>query len=142
MAASRPEREPAGPSISGAEFEVIKLLWDRGALAARDVYAALPEGHGWAYKTVKTLLTRLVAKGAVSYEQIGNSYLYSAAVTREQVTRRELKGFVDRVLGGSLLPILNFIEGSRSLSDEEVRQLEQLLKKQRNPVKAARKNKP
>ena len=59
------------PSISPAEWEVMKVLWEKGELAARDIYAALPEGHGWAYKTVKTLIARLVAKGAVDYEQIG-----------------------------------------------------------------------
>lgn len=124
-------REKSDPAISAAELEVIKTLWDRGAMAARDVFAALPAGHGWAIKTVKTLLARLVAKGAVTYEQVGNSYLYKAAVTREQVTRRELKGFVDHVLDGQLMPILNFIEGSRELSNEEIAQMERILKNRR-----------
>ncbi|MCE5231122.1 BlaI/MecI/CopY family transcriptional regulator [bacterium] len=119
------------PAISSAELEVIKTLWDRGPMAARDVFAALPEGHGWAIKTVKTLLSRLVAKGAVTYEQVGNSYLYQPAVTREQVTRRELKGFVEHVLDGRLMPILHFIEGSADLSDAEIAQLEKILEKQR-----------
>lgn len=124
-------REKSDPAISAAELEVIKTLWDRGAMAARDVFAALPDGHGWAVKTVKTLLARLVAKGAVTYEQVGNSYLYRAAVSREQVTRRELKGFVDHVLDGSLMPILHFIEGKPYLSAEEIEQLEKILQKGR-----------
>ncbi len=123
------------PAISNAEWEVIKTLWEHGSLAARDVYAALPEGHGWATKTVKTLLSRLVAKGAIGYEQIGNSYLYRAIYSREQLTRREVKGFVDRVLDGSLLPVLaHFIE-ERNLSEEELRRLRHLLEK--NPPKGA-----
>jgi BlaI family penicillinase repressor len=134
MPLHRREPDSAIPSISDAELEVIKMLWDCGPLAARDVFASLPAGHGWAYKTVKTLLARLVAKGAVSYEQIGNSYLYRAAVSRKQVTRRELKGFVERVLGGSLLPILHFIGGARELSAEELAQLELMLQKKRGPA--------
>jgi predicted transcriptional regulator len=119
------------PTISPAEWEVMKALWERGPLAARDVYDALPSGHGWAIKTVKTLLSRLAAKGAVDYEQIGNTYLYRAAVNREQVTRREMRGFVDRVLGGSPLPMLaHFIEGD-DLSDEEVARLEALIKQRK-----------
>lgn len=115
------------PSISNAEWEVMNTIWDRGAMAARDVYAALPNGHGWAYKTVKTLLSRLVAKGALQYEQIGNSYLYRAAYTRNQMTRREVKGFVERVLQGSPLPMLaRFIE-QNDLSPEEIDQLRRLL---------------
>lgn len=64
------------PSISNAEWEIMKIFWDKGPMEARDVFAAIPENHGWAYKTVKTLLSRLVAKGTLDYDLIGNSYLY------------------------------------------------------------------
>jgi BlaI family transcriptional regulator, penicillinase repressor len=115
------------PSVSNAEWEVMKVLWDNGPMAARDVFAALPEGHGWASKTVKTLLSRLVAKGALDYEQVGNSYLYRPAHTRRQMTRKEVKGFVDRVLQGSPLTMLaHFIE-QHDLTPEEIEQLRRLL---------------
>jgi len=131
------------PSISNAEWEVIRALWRNGAMAARDVYAALPEGHGWAYKTVKTLLSRLVAKGAVEYEQVGNSYLYRPVFTREQMTRKEVRGFVDRVLEGSLMPLLaHFIE-ERDLDDEEIDQLTRLVEKEgRRPRPPGKRRKP
>jgi predicted transcriptional regulator len=128
MTASEPE--PA-PSISNAEWEVMKVLWQNGPLAARDVYDALPPDHGWAIKTVKTLLSRLAAKGAVDYEQIGNSYLYRPAVNRDQVTRQKVRGFVDRVLGGSLLPMIaHCIEGD-DLTDDEIARLEALIKQRK-----------
>ena len=73
-------REPT--PLSPAEWEIMKIFWDRGPLAARDVYAQLPKKRGWAYKTVKTLLSRLVAKEALAYDQVGNSYLYRPAVDR------------------------------------------------------------
>ena len=117
------------PSISNAEWEVMKTLWDRGPMAARDVYAALPAGHRWAYRTVKTLLSRLVAKGTLDYEQVGNSYRYHAVYTREEMVREKVRGFVDRVLDGSLSPLLaHFIEEG-GLSDEEVARLQDLLER-------------
>jgi BlaI family penicillinase repressor len=82
------------PSLSNTEWEVMKVLWDKGELAARDVYAEVKEETDWAYTTVKTLLSRLVAKGALDYQQVGNSYLYRPAKTREQMTRTEMKGFL------------------------------------------------
>ncbi len=128
------------PSISNAEWLVMKTLWKGDALAARDVYARLPEGHGWAYKTVKTLLSRLVAKGAIGYEQVGNSYLYRATHSREQVTRHEVRDFVDRVLDGSALPVLaHFIEQG-NLSDEEIAGLREMLNRT-DAVKPKRKGK-
>ena len=115
------------PSLSNAEWHVLNVFWTRSPLAARDVFAALPPKHGWAYKTVKTLLSRLVAKGALEYEQVGNSYLYRPAYTREQLARKEVKGFIQRVLDGSLSPILaGFIEDER-LSKEEIAQIRRIL---------------
>ena len=126
MSAPKKKAE-ALPSLSAAEWEVMKVFWDRGALAARDVYAQLPHGHGWAVKTVKTLLSRLVAKGALEYEQIGNSYLYRPVHGREPLVRQEVKGFVARVLEGSLSPVvMRFIEDA-CLSQDEIAGLRKIL---------------
>lgn len=124
------------PSLSNAEWEVIKPIWEKGPLAARDVYAALPKGHGWAYKTVKTLLSRLVAKGALEYEQIGNSYLYRTVYTRDRITRKEVKKFLDRVMDGALGPALSYFVKDRKLSEEEIARLRQLLDEKERRVGA------
>ena len=118
--------EPAR-SLAPAEWEVMKVFWEGGELAARDVFAALPKGHGWAYKTVKTLLSRLVAKGALTYEQVGNSYLYRAAVKRDEMTRHEVRSIFQRLASQALKPVLaHFIEEAE-LSDEEIRDLKRQL---------------
>ncbi len=122
-------RGPSPPDVTPAEWEVMKVIWEGKPMAARDVFAALPKGHGWAIKTVKTLLSRLVAKGALQYEEVGNSYLYRAACTRDEVTREEVRGFVARVLEGSLQPVLAHFVEERDLSPEEIQQLQDLLNK-------------
>jgi BlaI family penicillinase repressor len=129
------------PELSNAEWEVMKTLWEKGPMAARDVYAALPDGHGWAYSTVKTLLSRLVAKGAVDYEQVGNSYLYRTVRSREQLTHKEIKGFLERVTDGSLSTLVaHFVEGGE-VSDEELARLKEILEsgKKGSPGKTRRK---
>ena len=75
------------PRLSEMEWEVMKPLWTHGPLAARDVYEKVPDGYGWAYKTVKTMLARLVKKGALAYDQVGNSYLYRPVYSREAMVR-------------------------------------------------------
>jgi BlaI family transcriptional regulator, penicillinase repressor len=119
-------KNPPTP-LAPAEWEVMKLLWDHGPLAARDVYARLPEHRGWAYKTAKTLLSRLVAKEAVAYDQIGNSYLYRTAVDRDEMTRHEVRGVFQRLISEACSPVLaQFIEEA-DLSDAEIRQLKRQL---------------
>jgi len=130
MTGSTSDSEPAG--LSPAEWEIMKVMWQRGPSAARDVFASLPEDHGWAYKTVKTLLSRLVAKGALGYDQIGNSYLYRALAERESMTRQEVRGVLQRLISHTCSPVLaQFIQES-NLTDKEIRDLKKLLDEKRN----------
>jgi BlaI family penicillinase repressor len=116
----------------------MKVLWEAGPAAARDVIAALPKEAAWSPKTVKTLLSRLVAKGAVDYEQIGNSYLYRAVAARDQMTRREIRGVVSRVVSEAVSPVLaHFIEEA-DLSEEEIQRLKQLLDDKRTSPRSKR----
>jgi len=94
------------PKLSELEWEILKPLWDKGPMAARDVYREVPEKYGWAYKTVKTMLARLVKKGAITYDQIGNSYLYRPVHSRDEMTRAATRSFVQRVFDGALTPFL------------------------------------
>lgn len=114
------------------------MLWEHGELAARDVYARLPAdaggtpARGWAYRTVKTLLSRLVAKDAIAYQQVGNSYLYRAAVAREAMTQQVVDGVLDRVIGGVagqrvLSSLIARFVGDAELSPEEIDRLQALL---------------
>lgn len=141
-------RNPGLPALSPAEWEVMKVLWDAGPLAARDVFAALPPdadgapAQGWAYRTVKTLLSRLVAKHAIDYEPIGNSYLYRTAVAQEELTRQEVDGVLERLLANTgsagrriVSSVLAQFLGDADLSDEEIRNLQDALERGRSAKK-------
>jgi BlaI family penicillinase repressor len=123
--------ESERPSLSPAEWEVMKVLWTGGPLDARGVFAALPGDRDWAFQTVKTLLSRLVAKDAVHFDQVGNSYLYRAAVPCEEMTRHEVRSLFDRVVGAAASPVLAQFIGEANLSDDEIRQLRRLLNEKR-----------
>jgi BlaI family penicillinase repressor len=118
---------PQPPALSPAEWEVMKVLWDGGPMAARDVFGKLPPDHGWAYKTVKTLLSRLVAKQALTYDQIGNSYLYRAAVGRDHMTRQEVRSVFQRLISEASSPVLAQFIDEAELSDAEIRELKRRL---------------
>jgi BlaI family transcriptional regulator, penicillinase repressor len=124
-------RDADVPALSPAEWQVMKALWDAGPSDARSVYAALPKRSKWAYQTVKTLLSRLVAKGAVEYDQVGNSYLYRAAVPREDMTRQEIQSVLERVVGAAVSPVLAHFIDAADLTDEDIRKLQRLLDEKR-----------
>jgi BlaI family penicillinase repressor len=135
------DQQDTSAPLSAAEWEIMKVLWEHGPLAARDVYARLPDECGWAIKTVKTLLSRLVAKGALAYDQIGNSYLYRTAVNREQMTRQEVRSVFQRLMSEAFSPVLaQFIDEAR-LSDAEITELKRRLDEKRRQT-PGRKERP
>lgn len=113
--------------LSDAEWEVMKVLWQRAPLTASEVIDALAEPMQWRPNTVKTLLGRLVKKGALRFEQEGNRYIYRPAHSRERYVRREAASFLDRVFSGETAPMLvHLVRGAR-LKKEEIEELRRLL---------------
>src|SRR5215212_9755591 len=115
------------PSISDAEWDVMKIVWDSGPLTSGQIVQALePERH-WKPRTIKTLLARLVKKGAVAAKEDDNRFRYSAKVAREAVIRRESRSFISRVFDGAAAPALVHILQDARLSREEIEQLQRIL---------------
>lgn len=116
-----------GSGISDAEWEVMEVLWAEAPLTSREVVERLAGVTDWSPKTIKTLLGRLVHKGALTYEEQGNRYLYSPAVARKDAIRAEGRSFVERVFGGdAALALLHFAR-QVDLPAEEVEELRRLL---------------
>ena len=69
--------------ISAAELEVLSILWEQPGIAATDVHTALANDKDWTSRTVKTLLARLVEKGAAMTQEDGRRYLYFPAIDEE-----------------------------------------------------------
>ena len=121
------------PSISEAEWEVMRVLWQRGKdpLTAQEIVDELAPRKEWSPRTVKTMLNRLVKKGALGFKAEGKRYLYSAKVSQEQCVRQESRSFLDRVFGGSAAPMLNYFVQNAKLSDQEMAELRKLLDSKR-----------
>lgn len=117
-----------GSGISDAEWEVMEVLWTEAPLSSREVVERLAGVTDWSPKTIKTLLGRLVRKGALTYDEQGNRYLYSPAVARKDAIRAEGRSFVERVFGGdAALALLHFARQVEDLPREEVEELRRLL---------------
>ncbi|MBK9387557.1 MAG: BlaI/MecI/CopY family transcriptional regulator [Planctomycetes bacterium] len=123
---------PELPTISEAEWEVMEVVWARAKVSAQEVHAALASHRSWTEGTVKTLLRRLLQKGAVRYELEGKRYLYSARLTRERVVRAEADSFLQRVFRGSASPMLAHFVKSTKLSPDEIKELRRLLQEKQS----------
>jgi BlaI family penicillinase repressor len=118
---------PKPPKISEAEWVVMDVLWESSPLTASEVANEVGERMQWHPKTVKTLLARLVKKGALRYRQESNRYLYTPVHPRARHVAAESQSFVARVFGGSATPALVHFVETMDLSDEDLEELRQIL---------------
>ncbi|RSZ58509.1 BlaI/MecI/CopY family transcriptional regulator [Massilia atriviolacea] len=120
------EQQAAG--ISDAESKVMEVLWQgSGAMPADDIVAALVSGHEWQEATIKSLLNRLLNKGAISARKEGRRYLYTAVLKREQWLTSESKGMLDRLFGGRIAPLVAHFGKHRKLSKTDIAELKRLI---------------
>ena len=114
--------------IAEGEYAVMEVLWDEAPLTAADVAARVPEDRGWSLATVKTMLSRLLAKGVLTHEEDGRRYLYRPAIRREDYVAEESGRLIDRMFGGKLTPLVAQLAARDRLSAADIEEIEALLK--------------
>ena len=114
---------------SESEMQVLSALWDDAPQTAADLTTRIGKANGWTQATVKTLLARLVQKGAVNAEADGRRYLYSPAIERADAVGEESQRFVDRLFGGRVSPLIAHLADREALTDTDIAEIEALLRK-------------
>jgi|MudIll2142460700_1097286.scaffolds.fasta_scaffold43348_2 BlaI family penicillinase repressor len=124
--------------LSEAEWQVMKALWSCQPATVRDLIEHLPPGTNWAYTTVKTMLTRLEAKRAVSERKHKNVSVYEALVSPESARGSAWSHFLNQAFDGAMEPLLHFLVRERKLTRKQRRQLAQLLEEEERKEKEAK----
>jgi predicted transcriptional regulator len=120
--------EGSSERISEAEHAVMEALWAKSPQTAAEVCDAVCERRGWSMPTVKTLLARLVGKGAVATEPQGRRFLYTPVLERDAYVGTESRRLVDRLFGGRAAPLFAHLAEAEALSPDDIAEIERLLK--------------
>ena len=113
--------------ISEAESIVMDVLWRTSPLAAEDVVAALGDAQQWQEATIKTLLNRLLNKGAIAATRDGRRFLYSPVLQRDDWVHGESQGLLERLFGGRVAPLVAHFSQHDKLSQADIAALRKLL---------------
>ncbi|WPC40226.1 BlaI/MecI/CopY family transcriptional regulator [Clostridium sp. JS66] len=125
------------PKISEAEYKVMKIIWLNTPISTNEVIDKLIETSTWNPKTIQTLLSRLVKKGAITYEKNSRTFVYTPLVKEEEYLERESRSFLNRFYNGTLASmVLSFLEKDK-LTEDDINELKDILDKK---VKGNNKN--
>ncbi len=123
--------EPVGERITEAEHAVMEALWDRPRQTAAEVSDTVGGQRGWSLATVKTLLSRLVQKGALVAEPDGRRFLYTPTIARDAYVGGESRRLVDRLFGGRAASLVAHLAETEALTEDDLDAIEALLKELR-----------
>ncbi len=114
-------------AMSPAETEILRLVWQLEEATVQGICEALPTKRKIAYKTVQTLLRRLEEKGYLKHRTEGKAHVFFPAVKREQVVKRTVLDFLDRLFGGDPRPLMQFLAEDGQIDAQDVEELKKLI---------------
>ena len=114
--------------ITGSELEVMKLLWHADdALPVTDIREELQRQKGWEPATIKTLVARLVSKGAVRREK-RNVYYYSPLISEQEYNAWATDDLISRLYNGSARDLVAALVHSDGLTKDDIEELRQMFR--------------
>ncbi len=117
--------------LQQSEWYIMEKLWEESPRTIVQLYHALEVEPGWTKSTVNTLLGRMVDKGIIYYEDGGKARQYYPKVCREDVAHAETESLLKRVYQGSVSMMMSTLVKKNALSDEEIDELYEILRKAR-----------
>lgn len=113
--------------ISAAESQIMELLWRSSPRTPEEIIGQVGAAHQWADGTVRTLITRLLKKGAISGAREEGRYHYRPLVKRADYVQAESQGLLDRLFHGEVAPLVAHFAEHRALTAKDLETLKRLI---------------
>lgn len=110
-----------------SEAKVMEIIWDRGALSAKEISLIAADTIGWNKNTTYTVIKKLEAKGFIRRDEPG--FICTPLVSREQMQKQETESLVNKFFGGSKKALFSALLDKEDLTDEQVEELQRLIDK-------------
>lgn len=115
-------------NITEAESKIMEVIWQRGSCTAEQILTELSGSTDWREGTVKTLINRLLKKGAISAEADGRRFVYTACGSRADWVQDESRSFLRRMFGGKVAPLVAHFSERGELSPSDIAALRKLVR--------------
>ena len=114
-------------NLSDGEWKIMNTLWEREAATITELTAVLQGETGWDKHIIITMLNRMSKKGAVSWRTVGRAKQFYPVVSRNEVSIRETRGFLNKVYRGRIGMMVNAMVEDKALTQEDIAELYEIL---------------
>ena len=115
------------PALSPAETEILRLVWLLNKATVQQVCDKLPGKRRITYATVQTMLRRLEKKGYIKHHIQGKAHVFFGVVKSEEVIKRSVGDFLDRLFGGDPVPLMQYLAEYGKIDADDITRLKQLI---------------
>lgn len=109
--------------ITNAEWEVMRVIWAQGEVTSKVIVEVLENKRGWKEATTKTLIGRLVKKGALTTKQSGRKYIYQATIKEERLVNETLAAFFHNICSRDIGQTINVLIEKAMLSHDDIKEI-------------------
>lgn len=114
--------------ITDSEWEVMRVVWTRTKATSKEIINVLQEKKDWKPATTKTFIGRLVKKGALNTETVGNKFIYTAAVSEEESLKSLKAGLFNHICNTAVGKTIADLITEATLSHDDIARIEGVLK--------------
>ena len=114
--------------VTNSEWYVMNCLWEKNPRSLMQIVPLLSENVGWSKSTCATMLRRMSEKGLIGYKMEGKPKYFYPKVKKEDVVVQETRDFLKRIYDGSIGMMMSALVRQDSLSDEDIKELQAILK--------------
>ncbi len=113
--------------ISHAEWEIMNVLWEQAPVSVNQIIDRLSGRKDWHFRTVRTLLDRLVEKQVVQIDSTRRPFLFSPIISRDDSIKAESESFMKRAFCGEPADMIVYLMKNMDLKPEELRKLKRMV---------------
>ncbi|MBB5284947.1 putative transcriptional regulator [Rhabdobacter roseus] len=118
-------------SLTRAEEEIMRILWQLGKGFVKDVLAEMPEPKP-AYNTVSTIIRILEKKGVVGYTAYGKTHEYYPLITEVEYKRFEMNQLLSNYFDSSLPKLVSFFVKDHDLNTKDLDEIIKMMQNQKD----------
>ena len=112
--------------LSMQEEELMQVIWQYGEGSVKTFLQEFSDPKP-PYTTLASIIKNLEKKGFVTSRMLGNTFIYSPAVTEESYKQQFMQGFIRNYFNNSYKEMVNFFVQQKKLKSKDLQDIIEMI---------------